>query len=777
MYKKKISAILGPTNTGKTYTALKKLFNFNSGVIGFPLRLLARENYEFAKNEFGETNVALITGEEKIIPDNAKYFFCTVESIPDNKNFEFVAIDEIQMAADFERGFFFTEKLINKKGLIETLYIGSSSMENILRKIYPGIKVLKKPRLSKLSYCGYKNISRLPRRSAIIAFSILDVYEIANKIKQSFGGVSVVMGALSPEVRNAQVKLFEDGKVDHIVATDAIGLGLNLNIKNIFFSDIIKFDGIRKRYLTFDEIAQIAGRAGRFLNDGFFGVTGNLKSLNNELISFVENYKFTEIKKIYWRNSDLKFSSPNDLIRSLSKKAEKKYFMLKRNASDQRFLKILCNDKSVLSEIKFSNILKILWEICSIPDYSKDLDEFHSRFLKKVFFFLVRENSIPDSWIIMQLNQIKKKTNKISELNYKISQIRKWSFLSFKVDWIKNNKRFQNKIKKIENDLSIDLHNQLISEFIGEFKNFEISKEEKNEYANIIKINSLNKITLGKEEVAKIIGFSVKTYSGFRKDKNNFLNKIFNNSMKDVVKNYVEKFNHIEFDEVKFDPDGKIKWKGNLIGQFIKGKELTKPKIKIFYDEYFELFKENIEMKLIKFFEFMMEKKLSFFKKVEDIAKPSKFFRALEYSILENLGHCRKNSLDVYYNQLTKSEIEIFQKVGLKKGLIFFFFYSKDSNNFKQMLVNVYFKIKRRNFYDRDFYFVKSFFSSDNHKVLQKMGYYLIIIGKRKVLVNYEYIEKLEKKKRTFKSPINTKGFNLLEKLYFKHQRKFIFFD
>ena len=234
-------------------------------------------------------------------------------------------------------------------------------MENILRKIYPGIKVLKKPRLSKLSYCGYKNISRLPRRSAIIAFSILDVYEIANKIKQSFGGVSVVMGALSPEVRNAQVKLFEDGKVDHIVATDAIGLGLNLNIKNIFFSDIIKFDGIRKRYLTFDEIAQIAGRAGRFLNDGFFGVTGNLKSLNNELISFVENYKFTEIKKIYWRNSDLKFSSPNDLIRSLSKKAEKKYFILKRNASDQRFLKILCNDKSVLSEIKFSNILKILW--------------------------------------------------------------------------------------------------------------------------------------------------------------------------------------------------------------------------------------------------------------------------------------------------------------------------------------------------------------------------------------------------------------------------------
>ena len=364
----------------------KKLYNYNTGVIGFPLRLLARENYDFAKNEFGEKNVALITGEEKIIPENAKYYFCTVESIPENIHFEFVAIDEIQMATDFERGFF-TDKIINKKGSLETLYIGSSSMENILKKIYPDIKVFKKPRLSNLSYCGYKNISRLPKRSAIIAFSLIDVYEIANKIKQSFGGVSVVMGALSPEVRNAQVKLFEDGKVDHIVATDAIGLGLNLNIKNIFFSDIVKFDGLRKRYLKFDEIAQIAGRVGRFLNDGFFGVTGNLKSLNNEVISFVEDYKFSEIKKIYWRNSELKFSSPKDLIKSLNKKTEKKYFIVKRNASDQRFLKILCNDNSVLNQIKIPKVLKILWEICSIPDYSKDLDEFHSRFLKKIFFY------------------------------------------------------------------------------------------------------------------------------------------------------------------------------------------------------------------------------------------------------------------------------------------------------------------------------------------------------------------------------------------------------
>ena len=235
MRKKKISAILGPTNTGKTYTAIQKLFSYQSGVIGFPLRLLARENYEIAKKKYSKKLVALITGEEKIIPSTAKYFFCTVESIPENQPFEFVAIDEVQMASDYNRGYIFTEKILNMRGTRETLFLGSKSIENILKKIFPDIVIIHKPRLSKLSYIGYKNITRLPKRSAIIAFSQVDVYEIANKIKQSHGGVSVVLGALSPDVRNAQVKLFEDEKVDYIVATDAIGMGLNLNIKNIFF--------------------------------------------------------------------------------------------------------------------------------------------------------------------------------------------------------------------------------------------------------------------------------------------------------------------------------------------------------------------------------------------------------------------------------------------------------------------------------------------------------------------------------------------------------------
>ena len=330
MLGRKISAILGPTNTGKTYSAIKKLFSYKTGVIGFPLRLLARENYELSKRIVSEKYVALITGEEKIIPKTAKFFFCTVESIPENKQFDFVAIDEVQLAGDYERGHLFTEKILNRRGNQETLFLGSGSIENILKKIFPEIKIKKQKRFSKLSYCGYKNIARLPKRTAIIAFTQIDVYEIANKIKQSHGGVSVIMGALSPDVRNAQVKLFEEGKVDFIVATDAIGLGLNLDVRNIYFSSIKKFDGYKDRNLTFDEISQIAGRAGRYKRDGFFGTTGDLKGLSNDLIYHVENYKFTDIKKIFWRNINLNFSSTSVLLQSLSVKPTEEFYIQKK---------------------------------------------------------------------------------------------------------------------------------------------------------------------------------------------------------------------------------------------------------------------------------------------------------------------------------------------------------------------------------------------------------------------------------------------------------------
>ncbi len=403
----KIIAVLGPTNTGKTFFAVQEMLKYQNGIIGFPLRLLARENYESVGKEIGKSKVALITGEEKIIPKTAKYFFCTVESMPSETSFEFLAIDEIQLASNPERGYLFTEKLINFKGSKKTLFLGSNSILNILKKVFPKIIIYQRPRLSELNYYGYKNLSRVPPRSAIIAFSQIEVYEIAEKLKKFKGGVSVVTGALSPEARNAQVSIFENQEVDYIVATDAIGLGLNLQIKYVFFTSLVKFDGVRKRYLTYDEVAQIAGRAGRYINNGYFGITQNLKAMNEELISFVQNYKYNEIEKIFWRNSDLNFNSIGELLKSIKKKPKVNYLILKKNAPDFNYLNILISDQNLQKKINNQNDVRLLWDICRVPDYTKSLDEFHSALLTKIANFLLEKKLVPEKWVEIELKKNK----------------------------------------------------------------------------------------------------------------------------------------------------------------------------------------------------------------------------------------------------------------------------------------------------------------------------------------------------------------------------------
>ena len=645
MRKKKISAYLGPTNTGKTYAAIQRMYSYDSGVIGFPLRLLARENFEKARKILKNNTVALITGEEKIIPENAKYFFCTVESIPENLNFEFVAIDEVQMASDYDRGYIFTEKILNMHGSKETLYLGSQSMESILREIYPNIIIQKKPRLSKLSFIGYKNLIRLPKRSAIIAFSQIDVYEIANKIKQSHGGVSVVLGALSPDVRNAQVKLFEERKVDYIVATDAIGMGLNLDIKNIFFSSLKKFDGFNERYLRLDEISQIAGRAGRFSNDGFFGTTCNLKKLENNIISFVENYEYTEIKKIFWRNKKLSFVSSETLLKSLSKYPQENYFKLKKNGNDHRYLRIFLEDKDVKKNVsKFIN-LKKLWEVCSIPDYSKNLDEYHTRFLKKVFAYLIGDtNKIPDEWVYLNLKDIQKVSNKISELNYKISQVRIWSFISFKRNWIESENKFQNKVKELESNLSKKLHEELISQFIGEFKSIEFSNHSQLiQEKNIVRLDKKS-IYFGSQKIGILDGFNFKISSTFKSTKNIFNNKILEENLICICSEIKNDFILAKFKSFDFTIGGSITWENQIIGKFLKGKELHNPKVKILVDKYFIKYQKEIKKKINDFFNYKMNKDLPFINEIKAWNTKTNASRAINFSLIENLGHCKKKN-------------------------------------------------------------------------------------------------------------------------------------
>ncbi len=772
---KKISATLGPTNTGKTFSAIEKLLGYPNGVIGFPLRLLARENFDFVKKEVGENYVALVTGEEKIIPKEPKYFFCTVESIPDH-NFDFVAIDEVQLCSDFERGHLFTEKILNLKGKKETMFLGSLSMEKILKKIHPEITIKKKPRLSNLSYCGYKNLTRLPNRSAIIAFSLIDVYEIANKIRQAHGGVSVVMGALSPDVRNAQVKLFEDGKVDHIVATDAIGLGLNLNIKNIFFSSVKKFDGQRERKLTYDEISQIAGRAGRYLNDGFFGTTGNLKSLSPESISFVENHEYTDIQKIYWRNSSLNFSSKSSLLNSINKKTNKNYFIQKKNASDQRFLKILVEDDFIKKKLTNSSMLKKLWELCRTPDYSRELDEFHTRFLKKVFEFLVsKKKLIPTSWVEDNLKNIKKKTMKISELNHKISQIRKWSFLAFKGHWMENSSQLRYRIKDIEFDLSVILHSQLINEFVGEFKGINFNFDKKLE-KSIIEINSENYIKFGRGIIGKLEGFRFRINHSFKKN-NIYNNKILKKHLMFFAKQRIDEFENSKYSDFEFKVNGEILWKKSVIAKLLKNSEIINPKIKVLFDDLFLIYKKKIELKTRKCFEYYFSNNIGFIKKINLMEQSSNNFRAVTYSLIENLGHCKKENITHYYKHLKSNEIKGLKENGLQTGTFFHFFKNKGAKLFRQILINVFFENFFSTYLEKNFYiFNKSSISEKEKDIYRRMGFYLVKISKQHYLVYFEYLENLIKKsfyykKRNLNSYIPQ---NNLEKKVFNSNSKII---
>ncbi len=777
--RKKISAILGPTNTGKTYSAIQKLLSYESGVIGFPLRLLARENYEIAKKKLSHNLVALITGEEKIIPSSARYFFCTVESIPDNRTFEFVAIDECQMASDYNRGYIFTEKIVNIRGTRETLFLGSRSIENVLKKIFPEVVIINKPRLSKLSYIGYKNLTRLPKRSAIIAFSQIDVYEIANKIKQSHGGVSVVLGALSPDVRNAQVKLFEEEKVDYIVATDAIGMGLNLNIKNIFFSSLKKFDGFDERNLRFDEISQIAGRAGRFCNDGFFGTTGNLKSLNNDLVNFLENYEYTEINNIFWRNNKLNFNSPKHLLNSLSKKSNEKLFKLKKNGDDHRYLKILLNDSDIKSKVTNALELKKLWEVCGVPDYSKNLDEYHTLFLKIIFLYLIgKEKRICDDWVKKNIEAIRRRSKKIAELNYKISQVRTWSFISYKKNWIQSANKLQNEVRNLELKLSTKLHEELISEFIGEFKNFEITKDnglvQKTE---IVRIED-NKIYFGKVIIGLVDGFNFRIKPNFKRSKNIFNNKILEKKLFLEAEKITKAFKKEKFDDLNFQVDGKIAWKNKLIGKFTKGQDLLKPKITSFLDNYFIGYEKQIMIKLNDFFKFLIKKEMPFLNKIREVDNISSSSRAINFCLLENLGHCERREIKNYFNQLSKTEIEKYKLLGFKIGINFFYYNSKKICILKQMLINIFFKNSLQKSLNENILSFKSHKKiSKQIPFLKKMGFYLIKLNKETFLIHHLYFEKISnkiffsRKKRNIKFTPNNK----FEKFYFNNPKNFLF--
>ena len=467
MLKNKINAVLGPTNTGKTFLAIETMLSFESGMIGFPLRLLAREVYDKIIKKVPVDKVALITGEEKIIPSNSKYFLCTVESMPTDKNLEFVGIDEIQMCADHERGHIFTDRLLNLRGEKLTMFMGSSSMKNIIDKLEEDVEYIHRKRLSKLLYSGHKKISRIERKSAIIAFSAEEVYAIAELIRRQKGGAAIVMGSLSPKTRNSQVELYQSGDVDYLVATDAIGMGINMDLDNVYFSNLKKFDGKKLRRLKVSEIGQISGRAGRYLNDGSFGITGDCGEIGAEEVELLENHKFDDIHSIYWRNTNLNFKNGNYLIKSLEERPNKSWLKRIYECEDEKVLRHILKDIEKLELYNNENELKLLWECCQIPDFVKKTYGNHLEVVGKVFNFLrEKPRRISNTYMKEQLSSLDKTEGNVDSISNRIANVRTWAYVSNKSNWVENQDYWIERTKYIEDKLSDRLHEELIKSFI-----------------------------------------------------------------------------------------------------------------------------------------------------------------------------------------------------------------------------------------------------------------------------------------------------------------------
>ncbi len=581
-------AVLGPTNTGKTHYAIERMLAHRSGMIGLPLRLLAREVYNRVCARVPKNDVALITGEERIIPKKPRYWVATVEAMPRNLTVEFVAIDEIQTATDFDRGHVFTHRLLNTRGTNETLLLGAQTMGPIICALMPGTQIIERPRLSELFYAGSKKITRVPPRSAIIAFSASQVYAIAELVRRERGGAAIVMGALSPRTRNAQVELYQNGDVDILVATDAIGMGLNLDIKHVAFSSDTKFDGRQTRPLTPAEMGQIAGRAGRHTNDGTFGVTSHAPLLDEEMVIRLQNHEFDPVKVLQWRNTKLDYSSPHHLRASLEVTPDHKKLTRVPLNIDQRTLEILISRDSTQPATTPADT-DLLWQCCQIPDYRTISPNQHADIVSQVFTSLKNTGQIDASWLRKQVGFCDNMSGDIDTLSNRIRQIRTWTFLANKKDWLNDQKYWQHLTTDIENRLSDALHERLTRRFVDKRTSILI-RHLRDKRMTTPEISPKGEITLQGQLIGTIEGFRFKLARGDKAgDPNNADSKNAEAAAAALVApeivNRARKLAATPNDKIVLTTDGFLRWKGEVIAELSAGDDVFSPRIIVLADQ------------------------------------------------------------------------------------------------------------------------------------------------------------------------------------------------
>lgn len=671
----RLTAVLGPTNTGKTYLAIERMLGHDSGMIGFPLRLLARENYERIVKLKGAAQVALITGEEKIAPASARYFVCTVESMPVERPVSFIAVDEVQMASDPERGHFFTDRLLHARGLNETMLLGADTIRPVLNRLLPDIDVVARPRFSNLTYVGSKKATRLPHRSAVVGFSANEVYEIAELIRRQRGGTAIVMGAMSPRTRNAQVDMFQSGEVDYLVATDAIGMGLNMDVNHVWFASLRKYDGRSSRPLRTGELAQIAGRAGRHMNDGTFGTTAGVPGLDADVVEAIENHRFDPLRDLQWRNSQLDFRSVQALIASLNAAPPHAALQRVREQDDQIALQTLAAQSAFLPRLHSPRRIKLLWEVCQVPDFRKTMTEDHIQLLGQLFGHLTQGGErLPEDWIESHVKRLERFDGDIDTLMARIAHVRTWTYISHRPDWIQRATHWQERARAIEDRLSDVLHQRLTQRFVDRRAAL-LVRRLRDEGEMNSSVAAAGEVTVEGEHLGRIEGFRfVPDATEGQTDQKAVLSAALR-ALRQDLPDRLQAFVNSPDGEIVFDGQLRVCWGGGPVARLLPSGDVLAPKVEAIATDLLDgPAREEVRKRAATWVETRIRLGLSELMDARATTELPAGARGVIFQLCEGLGVLPRRPVEEQLAQLTDEDRKALARLGVRIGVFSLYF-------------------------------------------------------------------------------------------------------
>jgi ATP-dependent RNA helicase SUPV3L1/SUV3 len=630
-----VLALLGPTNTGKTYLAIERMLEHRTGMIGFPLRLLARENYDRVVQLRGADSVALITGEERIVPRRPSYYICTVEAMPLDRRVEFLAVDEIQLAADRERGHVFTDRLLYARGTAQTMFLGAETIRPLLKELIHEVETTTRPRLSTLRYAEPKKLGRLPRRTALIVFSVADLYGLAERIRHESGGAALVFGALSPRARNAQVGLYQGGDVDFLVATDAIGMGLNLDIDHVAFTGLAKFDGQGPRHLRPAEVAQIAGRAGRHVKDGTFGATSDLGPFPRPLVEAIEHHRFDPLTSIFWRNPDLNFATLQSLRHTLERRPPHARLVRMKQADDHRALEALMGDQEIATLARGPEAVERLWQVCQVPDFRNVMTEAHTRLLGQIYRYLNGpERRLPEDWVAAQVAAIDRTEGDTDTLLARIAGIRTWTYVAHRAGWLLDPAHWQQRTRQIEDRLSDTLHERLTERFVDR-RAAVIARHEPGEL--VVQRSVDGEVLVQGLRAGRLEGFHFIPEPGAR-DSARGLVAAANRALRQDIGGRVTELEEAPAEAVSLRPSAELLWRGAAVARLVAGDEALQPRLELVPSELLDpKMKERVRRRLAAWLEAELRRELAGLFTLAD-APLTGAARGLAFVLLQALG-------------------------------------------------------------------------------------------------------------------------------------------